>query len=94
MQNIILKKIPTLRIKYHFYFADQPTLFFCCLAVIQNVYLRINRVAISPFGRYQKIAIKKEIFDTIKRVHENELIHAGILKKHKEESINMNSYGK
>ena len=40
MQNVILKKILTLRIKkYYFYFADRPTLFFAVLPVDQKINL-------------------------------------------------------
>ena len=47
MQNIIFRKIPTLRIKYYSYFADRPNYsFFAVLPVDQKLIL------VSPYYHY------------------------------------------
>ena len=48
MQNIILTKIPTLRIKqYYFYFADRPTLLFLLFFAVLPVEQKI--ILVSPY---------------------------------------------
>ena len=40
-----------------------------------------------PFGNFGKVAVREEVYDIIKRVHENDLVHSGTLKTYKEVSL-------
>ena len=42
-----------------------------------------------PFGNFRKVAVREEVYDIIKRVHENDLVHSGILKPYKEVSLDL-----
>ena len=54
MQNIVFKKIPTLRIKeYYFHFTGGPTLFFSVLPVAQKIDLVLSSLKyLSGFAPY------------------------------------------
>ena len=41
------------------------------------------------FGNFRKVVVRNEVYDIMKRVHENDLVHSGILKTYKEVSLHI-----
>ena len=64
MQNIIFKKIPTLRIKYYFYFSDQPTLFFFFLffSAVFPVDQKINLVLLHKHNCFLLLRLLRNLY--------------------------------